>query len=602
MRRFLLPLTILASGLSGFAQTTYTAHLFTGLTQAAATGQVCFHLKNYGTNIPVVVGTGVVVDTDPPCVPANLAGLVTGTIYGSDVITPIGSGCVPSALNPCTWWTVEYWVNGQMKSTADYTTIVGSSVLLDSLLPLMSYPVSPPINYALSWPFASNFFLTSYNQITGLFTAAQPSSASLSDASTVEHNTNRDQANGYPSLTSAGKLQTSEFPASIPSNAATASGAASAGSECASGQASRGVDASWNAMGCFTPTGAGNMTNTGTPVVGGIPKYSDTTGTNIVPSTLSESSLNGFRNRLINGAFDIIQRYPNGSGQTVTAGAALAYGPDRWFIYSTGANVTAVQAAAGSGFKNALQITGAASVTAVGVAQRIEAANVYDLAGTTVTLSCYASSSTLTTLTWTAYYATTSADTFGTLASPTETQIATGTWTISGALTRYSAQISLPAGAANGVEIRLTTGAFTGGTLTITGGQLEAGAMATPFERRSVGLEMTLAQRYCQVITFLTGYYTSLTNGIMGVQFNPPMRTTPTAPGSNTALILGNIYVENPVGNNPSITAASIYYGNNNSATLSVTMTGGNGSPTFPVPVSTYNTYPNGGLVFCAEL
>ena len=126
--------------------------------------------------------------------------------------------------------------------------------------------------------------------------------------------------------------------------------------------------------------------------------------------------------------------------------------------------------------------------------------------------------------------------------------------------------------------------------------------MATPFERRSVGLEMTLAQRYCQVITFLTGYYTSLTNGIMGVQFNPPMRTTPTAPGSNTALILGNIYVENPVGNNPSITAASIYYGNNNSATLSVTMTGGNGSPTFPVPVSTYNTYPNGGLVFCAEL
>jgi hypothetical protein len=132
--------------------------------------------------------------------------------------------------------------------------------------------------------------------------------------------------------------------------------------------------------------------------------------------------------------------------------------------------------------------------------------------------------------------------------------------------------------------------------------QLEAGSQATPFERRPYGLELALAQRYCQVITFLTGYYSSLTSGIMGVQFNPPMRVTPTAPGSNTALILGNVYVNNPAGNNPYITAASTYNGNNNSATLTVTMTGGTGSPTFPVPVSTYNTYANGGLVFSAEL
>jgi hypothetical protein len=141
VRRLLLLLTILAFGLSGFAQTTYTAHLFTGLTSPATTGQVCFHLKNYGTNIPYVAGTGVVADTDPPCVPAAVTGTVTGTIYGSDVIAL--TGCVPSALNPCTYWTVEYWVNGQMKSTQDYSNIVGASVTLDNLAPMTTIPIIP---------------------------------------------------------------------------------------------------------------------------------------------------------------------------------------------------------------------------------------------------------------------------------------------------------------------------------------------------------------------------------------------------------------------------------------------------------------------------
>lgn len=139
MRRVLLLLTILAFGLSGFAQTTFTAHLFTGLTQPATTGQVCLHLKNVGTSIPYVVGTGVVADTDPPCIPAASNGTVTGTIYGSDVIAL--TGCVPSALNPCTYWTVEYWVNGQMKSTQDYSNIVGASVTLDALTPMTTIPV-----------------------------------------------------------------------------------------------------------------------------------------------------------------------------------------------------------------------------------------------------------------------------------------------------------------------------------------------------------------------------------------------------------------------------------------------------------------------------
>ena len=103
--------------------------------------------------------------------------------------------------------------------------------------------------------------------------------------------------------------------------------------------------------------------------------------------------------------------------------------------------------------------------------------------------------SVLTTVTWTAYYATT-ADSFGTLASPTRTQIATGTFTVTSTITRYSASISVPAAATTGIEIVFSVGAQTSGTWTIGNVQLEAGTVATPLERRSHGLELALCQRY----------------------------------------------------------------------------------------------------------
>jgi hypothetical protein len=101
----------------------------------------------------------------------------------------------------------------------------------------------------------------------------------------------------------------------------------------------------------------------------------------------------------------------------------------------------------------------------------------------------------LTTVTWTAYYATT-ADTFGTLASPTRTSIATGTFTVSSTITNYTASISIPAAATTGIEIVLTVGAQTSGTWTIGNVQLEAGSSATPFERLPIGEMLLLCQRY----------------------------------------------------------------------------------------------------------
>ena len=147
------------------------------------------------------------------------------------------------------------------------------------------------------------------------------------------------------------------------------------------------------------------------------------TGTAALLASINGGAIAGNRNRLINGGMAIDQRNA-GASQTFTAGAALAYSVDRWYAYCTGANVTGqrVQGASAGLFR--YQFTGAASVTAIGFGQRIEQLNSADLAGTTATLSVDLSNSLLTTVTWTAFYANT-ADTFGTLASPTRTQIAT---------------------------------------------------------------------------------------------------------------------------------------------------------------------------------
>ena len=215
---------------------------------------------------------------------------------------------------------------------------------------------------------------------------------------------------------------------------------------------------------------------------------------NVQTSALNGGPLAGTRNRVINGGMATDQRNA-GASQTFTAAAALAYSVDRWYGYCTGANVTGqrVQGATVGQFR--YQFTGATSVTAIGFGQRIEQLNSADLAGTTATLSVDLANSVLTSVTWAAYYATT-ADTFGTLASPTRTLIATGTFTVNSTVTRYNANISVPAAATTGIEIVLTVGAQTSGTWTIGNVQLEAGTVATPFERRSYGQELALCQRY----------------------------------------------------------------------------------------------------------
>ena len=203
----------------------------------------------------------------------------------------------------------------------------------------------------------------------------------------------------------------------------------------------------------------------------------------------------GFKNRFINGAMQIAQRATSGtSGSSVpTTSPAIYPSIDRWYAYATGATVTVAQVAGTVPIKNNLAVTGAASVTAVGVGQRIEQLNSYDLAGSTATLSVNISNTLLTTVTWTASYATT-ADTW-----TTKTQIATGTFTVTSTLTNYTANISIPSAATTGIEILFTVGAQTSGTWTIGNAQLEKSSTATSFDYRSYGTELALCQRYYEL-------------------------------------------------------------------------------------------------------
>jgi hypothetical protein len=254
--------------------------------------------------------------------------------------------------------------------------------------------------------------------------------------------------------------------------------------------------------------------------------------------TPTADSLQGFRNRIINGDMRIDQR---NAGASVTP-ANGAYTLDRWAAnnFATSARFSVQQSSlAPSGFNNSLLVTSlsahsVASGDLYAVLQIIEGFNVADLgwgaAGAqAVTLSFWVRSS----LTGTfggafqnsagdrAYpfaYTISAADTWEqkTITVPGDT---TGTWLKTngaGVIIRFGLGVgstrSATAGAWAEGNFASSTGATSvvgtdGATFYITGVQLEAGSVATPFERRPYGTELALCQRYYQRITALGDFH-----------------------------------------------------------------------------------------------
>jgi hypothetical protein len=213
-----------------------------------------------------------------------------------------------------------------------------------------------------------------------------------------------------------------------------------------------------------------------------------------------------FRNRIINGAMAVDQR--NG-GAAVSTGGGVIYCVDRWYTGSNGAATTIqrVQGATANQFR--LQVTGAAGVTSVSIAQRIEALNSADLAGKTVTLSFDAANTLLTTMTWSASYAN-SYDNFA-----AATSITSGSVAVSSTVTRFSVTFAVPAAAVNGLLIAFSLGAQTSGTILLGDVQLELGPVATLFERRPYPVELALCQRYFAASAFTEYHF----NGAPGATY-----------------------------------------------------------------------------------
>jgi hypothetical protein len=291
----------------------------------------------------------------------------------------------------------------------------------------------------------------------------------------------------------------------------------------------------------------------------------------------------GMRNRIINGAMMIDQRN-NGASVDTSNTTGAVYTLDRWAYRVLAASKFTIQRNAGAitppaGFTNYLGCTSSSSYSVTSgdvftVWQPIEGFNTADLAfGTasaqSVTVSFWVRSSLTGTFSgacrnnaanrsYVFTYSISAANTWEyktvTIAGDT-----TGTWE-TGNNTGLFVQFSLGVGstfsatagawqAGNffGLSSAVSVVGTSGATFYITGVQLEAGSVATPFERRPYGTELALCQRYCFRLESTGGfrgmsasaYAATTTSAQCPVQFPVQMRSSPTATFSaaNTFLL-----------------------------------------------------------------
>ena len=276
-------------------------------------------------------------------------------------------------------------------------------------------------------------------------------------------------------------------------------------------------------------------------------------------SSINGGPLAGSRNRIINGDMRIDQR---NAGASVTLANTLLYSVDRWYgIEDTDGGATLQRSTvAPTKFTNSLLYTVTSADTSLSaaqytiIAQAVEGFNVADLDWGTanaqsITISFWVRSSltgtfggainnSASTRSYPFTYSVNAANTWEqktiTIAGDTS-----GTW-----LSDNGRGITLNFGLGVGSTFSGTTGAWAtgnfvsatgavsvvgtnGATFYITGVQLEAGSVATPFERRSYGQELALCQRYYSKggikIASGTGSATSGT-----IFFKQEMRVVPT--------------------------------------------------------------------------
>jgi hypothetical protein len=202
----------------------------------------------------------------------------------------------------------------------------------------------------------------------------------------------------------------------------------------------------------------------------------------------SATQLFGSRNKFINGGFDIWQR-----GTTINASGEM-YLCDRWKTMGQTFTATRSTDVPNSDAQYSLDISSA--VNSYGTfGQRIESANCFDLVGKSITISFWAKriSATFPEINVHISFAN-SADNFSSVTVIDAPRIATN---LSNSWTYYTVTFNnLPSGVANGLQVMLYNNSLVAHQIRFALFQLEKGSIATPFERREIGAELALCQRY----------------------------------------------------------------------------------------------------------
>jgi len=217
----------------------------------------------------------------------------------------------------------------------------------------------------------------------------------------------------------------------------------------------------------------------------------------------------------------MVDQVNNGAAATVAVGTNTPL-VDMFFAYTAGATCQAQQVAGSGSFAKALQFTGAASITAITCAHRIEGINAAQFVSQTVTVPVRISNSLLTTVNW-AVYSANAVDNW-----TASTLVSSGSLTVTGTDTDYSFSFNAGANAANGLEIRFSVGAQTSGTWKITGLDMVVGSSTRSFPHLPYQDVLKQCLRYYQKHIVHCGCGSSTTNLVFGIRLGDGMRAAPT--------------------------------------------------------------------------
>ena len=309
----------------------------------------------------------------------------------------------------------------------------------------------------------------------------------------------------------------------------------------------------------------------------------------------------GGRNAVINGGMDVWQR---GTTSTSTADGYLV--ADRWYAYKSAGNTTlSRQTASLDNFTYSLRFQRVSGATEVGVkalAYMLENTTTARLVNKTITLSFWAKSganysAASSSLSWTLVTGTGSTDVnFLSTGYTGQANAGSGSITLTTSWQRFSVSISVPSGKTQmGFYFSYTPVGTAGANdwFEVTGVQLEAGAVATPFEFEDISQTLEKCLRYYQkswadaVVPLTSGdanglvyasSYTaaSVSHSIGQITFQVPFRATPTVTiygySPATAGVVSNVQGTNLAANSGltqfiTTKSANVYNGSGGSIT-----------------------------------